>query len=95
VTEKKDHKQIMQDFRLRKDRQFVAIAVALLLIVFLALLHNRPDLFGQLPKKTILVTNSLSSQRSSDSTPSTGMPLLQKYLGTTSTDHMRNVDQIA
>ena len=56
MTQKRDNNQIMQDFRLRKGRQLVAIAAALLLIIFLALLHNRPDLFGQLPKNTILAT---------------------------------------
>ena len=54
MTQKRDHKQIMQDFRLRKGRQLIAIATALLLTIILALLHNRPDLFGQLSKKTIL-----------------------------------------
>jgi len=51
---KKDDARTMQDFRLRQGRQFIAIATALLLIVFLALLHNRPDLFGQLPKNAIM-----------------------------------------
>jgi len=54
MIQKRDHNRIMQDFRLRQGRQLVAIAVALLLITFLALLHNRPDLFGQLPKNTTL-----------------------------------------
>jgi hypothetical protein len=54
MTQKRDHNQIMQNFRIRKGRQFLAIAAALLLIIFLALLHNRPDLFGQMPKNAIL-----------------------------------------
>ena len=56
MIQKRDHSQIMQDFRLRQGRQLVAIAVALLLITFLALLHNRPDLIGDLPKNAILAT---------------------------------------
>ena len=43
----------MQDFRLRRGRQLVAIAAALLLIIFLALIHNRSDLFGHVSKNTI------------------------------------------
>jgi hypothetical protein len=43
----------MQDFRLRRGRQLVAIAAALLLIIFLALISNRSDLFGNVSKNTI------------------------------------------
>ncbi len=48
VTEKKDHNQIMQDFRVRKSRQVRAIAAALLLIIFLAVIYNRPGPFRKL-----------------------------------------------
>ena len=54
MTQERDHNRIMQNFKLRQGRQLLAIAVALMLILFLALLHNRPDLFGQLPKNAIL-----------------------------------------
>lgn len=55
MTQKKDDDQIMQNFRLRKSRQFIAIAAAMLLIIFLALLFNRPGRpFGQLSKNTAM-----------------------------------------
>ncbi len=43
----------MQDFGLRLSRQFLAIAAALFLVLFLALLYKRPDLFGEFSKNTI------------------------------------------
>jgi len=54
MLQERNHNEIIQDFRLRQGRQLLAIAVALLLIIFLALLYNRPDLFGQLPKNAIM-----------------------------------------
>jgi hypothetical protein len=51
--QKKDSTQIKNEFRLRKLRQIRAIAAALLLIVFLAVIYNRPGPFGNLSKNTI------------------------------------------
>jgi len=53
MTQKKDNKQIMRDFRLRQSRQFLAIAAMLLLLLLLALLYKRPDIFGEFSKNTI------------------------------------------
>ncbi len=98
MTQKKDHNQIMQNFRLRKSRQFIAIAAAMLLIIFLALLHNRPGLFGQLQKKTVLATQLIViAAFIGFSSVQLEMPSVQKISGTrhqqTSMRKMR--DQIA
>jgi len=53
MTEKKDNKEIMRVFGLRRDRQLLAIGMALFLLVFLALIPNRPDLLGEFSKSTI------------------------------------------
>jgi hypothetical protein len=53
MTQKPDQYQIVQDFRLRRGRQLLAIAAAMLLIFFLALIHHRSDLFGHIAKNTI------------------------------------------
>jgi hypothetical protein len=53
ILQKRDDKQIMQDFQLRQSRQFLAIAVTMLLLLFLALLYKRPGLFGEFSKDTI------------------------------------------
>jgi hypothetical protein len=53
MAQKKDHNQIVQDFRLRRLRQIRAIAAAMLLIIFLAVIYNRPGPFGNLSKNTI------------------------------------------
>lgn len=52
--QKRDLEQIMRDFRLRQSRQLLAIAAALFLILLLALLNKRPDIFGELSKDTIV-----------------------------------------
>lgn len=53
MTTKKDHNQIVQYFKVRKLRQVRAIAAALLIIIFLAVIYNRPGPFGNLSKSTI------------------------------------------
>ncbi len=51
--QKKDDKEIMQEFRVRQSRQFLAIAVTLFLLLLIVLLYKRYDLFGGFPKDTI------------------------------------------
>jgi len=43
----------MQDFRLRRGRQLLAIASTLIPVLSLALLHRHPDLFGEFSKDAI------------------------------------------
>ena len=52
--QKRDDKQVFRQFAVRQSRQFLAIAVTLLLMVFLALIYKRPEFFGELSKNTIL-----------------------------------------
>jgi len=54
--QKWDDKKINQEFRLRQGRQFLAISLTLLLVVFLTLLYKRPDLFGEFSKEIISIT---------------------------------------
>ena len=51
--QERDNKQIMQDFRLRQGRQLLAIAVTLVLLLFLVLLHKHPDLIGEFSRNTV------------------------------------------
>lgn len=51
--DKRDNKQIMREFRLRQGRQILAIAAALFLVLFLAVLYKRPDRFGEFSKNTV------------------------------------------
>ena len=51
--EKKDRNRTMRDFRLRQNRQFIAIAAALFLVLLSAVIYRRPDLFGEFPKSTL------------------------------------------
>ncbi len=51
--EKKDPDRIMRDFRLRQNRQFIAIAAALFLVLLFAVIYRRPDLFGAFSRNTL------------------------------------------
>jgi hypothetical protein len=51
--EKKDRERIVRDFRSRQNRQFIAIAAALFLVLLSAVIYRRPDLFGGFPKSTL------------------------------------------
>jgi len=56
--QKKDTKQIMQNFRLRQSRQFTAIAVTIVLLLFLTFIYKRSDFFGDL-KNTIFAAQAV------------------------------------
>ncbi|MBF0506109.1 MAG: hypothetical protein HQL09_04675 [Nitrospirae bacterium] len=58
--EKKDNKESMRVFNLRRDRELLAIAVTLCLLLFLALLHRRPDLLGTFSKNSIVGAQIMS-----------------------------------
>jgi len=54
--QKRDDNQIMQDFRLRQSRQFLAMALILFLLLFLVLIYKRTDIFGEFSKDNIVVS---------------------------------------
>ncbi len=43
----------MKEFRVRQNRQLLAIAAALFLVLFMAVVYKRPDLFGEFSKGTL------------------------------------------
>jgi len=53
AMQKNDDKQIAREFWLRQGRQFLAIAIALFLVLLLAIVYKRQDLFGEYSKNTI------------------------------------------
>jgi len=52
--QKRDNNQIMQDFRLRLNRQLLAMALTLFLLLFLVLIYKRIDIFGEFSKNNII-----------------------------------------
>jgi len=54
AIEKRDDKQIAREFWLRQGRQLLAMAVALFLVLFMAVVYKRQDLFGEYPKNTLM-----------------------------------------
>jgi hypothetical protein len=53
MAQKKDPQLIMQEFRARQNRQFIAIAMALFSVLSCAVIYKRPDLFGEYSKGTL------------------------------------------
>lgn len=49
---RKDSRQIVQEFEVRRQRQHFAIAASLFLVLFLVLIYKRP-LLGEISKNTI------------------------------------------
>jgi SNF family Na+-dependent transporter len=57
--EKRDEQTIMRDFTVRQTRQIVAIAAALFLVLLLAALYKRPDLFGNFSQYSLSVLQAM------------------------------------
>ena len=53
MAQKKDPQQILQEFRVRQNRQFIAIALSLFVVMLCAVIYKRPDLFGVFSKSTL------------------------------------------
>jgi heme A synthase len=53
--EKKDNAQIKSQFWKRQGRQLLAIAIALFLIILMAVVYKRHDLFGEYSGKALVV----------------------------------------
>ncbi|UCH81324.1 MAG: hypothetical protein JSW20_01610 [Nitrospiraceae bacterium] len=52
--QEKDVNQIKREFWQRQGRQILAIAVALFLIILMAVVYKRQDLFGEYSKNTLV-----------------------------------------
>ncbi|HLE39922.1 MAG TPA: hypothetical protein VI956_00300 [Nitrospirota bacterium] len=57
--EKRDTQTIMRDFAMRRTRQIISIAAALLLVLLFAVLYKRPDLLGPFSKDTLVALQIL------------------------------------
>jgi hypothetical protein len=57
---KRDDKQIMKEFQVRQNRQLLALAITLLLLLFFVLVFKHPDIFGVISKNTIFAAQILT-----------------------------------
>ncbi|MCK9418065.1 MAG: hypothetical protein M0R70_01650 [Nitrospirae bacterium] len=89
MTQKKDPKQIMQEFHTCQNRQFMAIAAALFSVLLCAVVYKRPDLFGAFSKVTlfgaqaVIIGSYIGFTSQNWKCPSCG-----KYLGTDINRHV-------
>jgi SNF family Na+-dependent transporter len=51
---KKDTQKIMRDFAVRRTRQIIAIAAAVVLVLLLSVLYKYPDLLGAFSKNILV-----------------------------------------
>ncbi len=55
----KDDIGIMKEFRKRQTRQIIAVAVALFLVLLVAVVHRRSDIFGEISKQMLFAAQAL------------------------------------
>ncbi|MDH5768052.1 MAG: hypothetical protein OEZ31_03730 [Nitrospirota bacterium] len=85
MKQKRDNEQVMRNFGVRQARQFLAIAVMLVLLLFLVLLYKHPDLIGEFSKNTIFAAQIvLIAVFIGFSAFNWRCPSCKKYLGTDS-----------
>lgn len=54
AMEKRDDQQIKREFWLRQGRQLLAVAIALFLVILIAVVYKRQDLFGEYSKNNLM-----------------------------------------
>jgi hypothetical protein len=57
---KKDTDKIKQEFRMRQNRQIVAITAAMFVVLLGAVLYKRPDLLGAFSRFTLFMLQAIS-----------------------------------
>lgn len=55
-----DRERIMRLFRVRQTRQIIAMTVALFLVLLVAVVHKRPDLFGTYSRGALFAVQAIS-----------------------------------
>lgn len=60
TTQRRDDNKVRQEFKLRQNRQIVAIAVAMFLMLLAAVLYKRPDFLGAFSGRTLFWLQAIS-----------------------------------
>ncbi len=55
----RDDIEIMKEFRRRQTRQIIAVAVALFLVILVAVIHRRSDIFGEISRQMLFAAQTL------------------------------------
>jgi len=50
---------IMKEFRKRQSRQIIAVAAAMFLVIFAAVVHKRPDLFWEVSSRDLFAFQAI------------------------------------
>ncbi len=54
-----DKEQIIRDFKKRQDRQILAMAAAMFVVLLCAVIYKRPAIFGQFSKEALFAAESI------------------------------------
>lgn len=80
--QERDINKIRTEFRLRQGRQFMAISVTLLLVLAVAAVYRRPDIFGEFQRNNLFGAQAiLISAFIGFSSYNWRCPSCKKYLG--------------
>jgi len=59
IMGKKDEQQIKRYFAVKRKRQLIAVAAAIGILLLLALVYRRPDIFGEFSKRSLVIAQIL------------------------------------
>lgn len=57
---KNEKERIMNQYRVRQTRQIIAITAALFLVLLVAVIHKRPDLFGTYSRSSLFAAQAIA-----------------------------------
>ena len=55
----KEDIRVMKAFRKRQSRQIIAVAIAIFLVLLMAVVHRRPDIFGEISRQMLFSSQAI------------------------------------
>jgi DMSO reductase anchor subunit len=55
----RDEERVTKEFRKRQSRQIVAMAIVLFLVLLAAVVHKRPDIFGEISRPLLFAAQAV------------------------------------
>lgn len=82
MMQEKDYNKIRDEFRVRQGRQFMAIGITLLLVLAVAAVYRRPDIFGEFSRNNLFGAQAIMiASFAGFSAYNWRCPSCKKYLG--------------
>jgi ribosomal protein S27AE len=55
----RDDIRVIKEFRKRQTRQIIAVAIAIFLVMLMAVVHRRPDIFGEISRQMLFAAQAV------------------------------------